>query len=99
MHIVCIIKQCPSSSDPAKNISNVKKHGIDLVDVEGVFHDPVALTVEDREHKEQRFVTLGMDNFDRLLVVVYTWRDGDVIRVISARRADSQERKAYEEKR
>jgi uncharacterized protein len=37
--------------DPAKNIANIKKHGIDLADVEGVFHDSLALTMEDRGHR------------------------------------------------
>lgn len=71
--------------------------GVDLADVEGVFFDPRALTREDRDHGEERFVTLGMDGFGRLLVVVYTYRDEDEIRVISARQAEPRERRAYEE--
>lgn len=81
--------------DPAKNLANRRKHGIDLVDVEPVFFDSRALTQEDRDHGEARFLTLGMDGYGRLLVVCYTWR-GDTIRVISARKADPAERKVYE---
>lgn len=81
--------------DPAKNRVNTRKHGIDLADVEGVFYDLNAITIEDRVHSEQRFVTLGMDGFGRLLVVCYTYR-GDIIRAISARKAEPHERKAYE---
>ncbi|MBU3694374.1 MAG: BrnT family toxin [Rhodocyclaceae bacterium] len=81
--------------DPAKNLANRRKHGVDLVDVEPVFFDPLALTKEDRDHGEARFLTLGMDGYGRLPVVCYTWR-GDAIRVISARKADPAERKVYE---
>ncbi len=81
--------------DPAKNDANLRKHGIDLADIEGVFHDQNAITIEDRDHKEQRFLTLGIDDFGRLLVVCYTYR-GYSIRAISARKAESHERKAYE---
>ncbi|MDD5388350.1 MAG: BrnT family toxin [Gallionellaceae bacterium] len=49
--------------DLAKNRINRRKHGIDLVDVEGVFYDPLALTREDKDHDEDRFVTLGLDGF------------------------------------
>lgn len=82
--------------DPAKNKANVRKHGIDLADVEDVFYDFHAVTIEDRDQKEQRFVTLGMDGFGRLLVVCYAYRGETTIRVISARLADRSERKAYE---
>lgn len=81
--------------DPTKNRINIRKHGIDLADVEAVFYDLNAITVEDRDHKEQRLVTLGMDSFGRLLVVCYTYR-GNTIRAISARKAEPHERKAYE---
>lgn len=82
--------------DPAKNSTNIRKHRIDLADVGGVFYDPHAITIEDRDHSEQRFVTLGMDGFGRLLAVCYTYR-AEAIRVISARMAEPRERKAYEE--
>ena len=82
--------------DPAKNAVNIKKHGIDLADVEGVFYDQSALTIEDGDHDEQRFVTLGMDDLGRILVVCYTYRGPATIRLISARKAKPHERKDYE---
>ena len=82
--------------DPAKNSANVRKHGIDLSDVDQVFYDAYAVTIEDQAHNEQRFLTLGMDGFGRLLVVCYTHRGEATIRVISARKAEPHERKAYE---
>ena len=46
--------------DPIKNKINLQKHQIDLADIEGIFYDDRALTIEDRDHDEERFVTLGM---------------------------------------
>jgi len=85
--------------DPLKNAANIRKHGISFADVEAVFYDPYAMTIEDCDHKEQRFLTLGMDGFDRLLVVCYTYRDEATIRLISARKAEPLQRKSYEEGR
>jgi hypothetical protein len=61
-----------------------------------VFYDPYAITIEDRDHKERRFVTIAMDGFGRLLVVCYAYRGETTIRLISARKAESRERKIYE---
>jgi uncharacterized DUF497 family protein len=82
--------------DPTKNRSNISKHGVDLAEVEDVFYDDNALTREDRDHDEERFVTVGLDGFGRLLVVAYTYRGEDEIRVFSARLAEPHERRAYE---
>ena len=76
--------------------ANIRKHGVDLADVEGVFYDPAAITIEDRDHGEQRFVTLGMDGSGRLLVVCYAYQDEATIRVISARKAQPHECDDYE---
>lgn len=84
--------------DPAKRDANIKKHGIDLADVEGVFFDPRALTMEDHDHDEQRFVTIGTDAFGRVLVVCYAYRAESAIRVISARKATASERNSYQGK-
>ena len=81
--------------DPNKADSNRRDHGIDFADVFGVFEDPYALTIDQIVRGEERHVTLGMDSFGRLLVVVYTWR-GDIIRIISARTATRTEQRDYE---
>ena len=80
--------------DINKAKSNLKKHGVDFADAVTVFDDFNALTIEDPDHSEERFVTLGMDSYGRILVVAYTWR-GDIPRLISARKATKQERKQY----
>lgn len=82
--------------DDQKQRSNLEKHGIEFADAVSVLNDAAALTREDEDSEELRFVTLGSDATGRLMVVVYTYRDEDVIRMISARRATRAERTAYE---
>ena len=84
--------------DLRKARENQKKHGVRFTDVEPVFYDPHAITTEDRSSvEEQRFLTLGIDGFARVLVVTYTFRE-ERIRIISARKASPGEVKAYEER-
>jgi uncharacterized DUF497 family protein len=79
-----------------KAASNLQKHGIEFADAVSVFSDDLAITIPDNRFDEDRFVTIGMDAFSRILVVVFTWR-GEDIRLISARLAERRERKQYEE--
>jgi len=79
-----------------KAAANVRKHGIDFADAVSVFSDDLAITISDERFNEERFITIGVDAFSRILVVVYTVRDDD-IRIISARKATRQERQQYEE--
>lgn len=80
--------------DPAKAAANAVKHGVQFSDAVSVFSDERALTIEDAHPEEERYVTIGVDAFVRLLVVVYGWR-GKTIRVISARKATRAERTHY----
>ena len=82
--------------DPKKAAENLRKHGVDFADAVGVFFDDFALTIDDEHDTEERFVTIGTDPLNRVLVVVYTWR-GENIRIVSARKADMRERRYYEE--
>ena len=85
-----------SDFDPKKDAANLKKHGVSLSEGDGVLNDPLAITVEDDSAEgEQRFVTIGMNVFGSLMIVVYTPR-GDEARIISVRKADPKERRAYE---
>ena len=81
--------------DPDKARINLRKHGVDFADAATVFDDPLAITIPDEKADEYRFVTIGSDAEGRLLVVVYSWRGGN-IRIISARAATRRERKHYE---
>lgn len=82
--------------DPDKAATNLHKHDISFADAVAVFGDELALMVADEFADEERFVILGTDAFGRLLVVVYTWRGENRIRIISARKATRHERKEYE---
>ena len=81
--------------DKSKAKKNLLKHGIAFADTFAVFEDSNAVTLEDDGSNEQRYITIGMDGFGRILVVVDTWRDEN-IRIISARKAVRSEVKQYE---
>jgi uncharacterized protein len=80
--------------DRTKARANLRKHGVDFGDAATAFADAEALTIPDNDEDEDRFATIAMDALGRILVVVFTWR-GQRIRIISARRASSQERRQY----
>jgi uncharacterized protein len=88
--------------DPAKAQSNLKKHHVSFEIATRVFTDPFAVVGQDRiENGEHRWQTLGIVDGYLLLLVAHTVRDdeddAEVIRIISARRADPKERKRYEQ--
>ena len=85
--------------DPRKDVTNQRKHGVSFEEAQTVFSDDRALLIPDPEHsdEEDRFVLLGLSAVARMLVFCHCYRtDDDVIRIISARRADRSEREAYE---
>jgi uncharacterized protein len=83
--------------DPTKAASNLKKHGIEMSEGEGVLRDPLCLSVEDEfVQGEQRFVAIGANAFGQLRVIVYTYRGENTVRAISVRRPDPIEVRAYE---
>jgi len=81
--------------DPGKAADNLQKHGVDFADAVIALEDENALTIEDLDHEEQRFKTLGMGPWLNILFVIYAYRDQDRIRIISARKADRSEIKQY----
>jgi len=83
---------------PAKARGNLKKHGVSFEEAQSVFYDEFARQFYDVEHSdnEDRFILLGKSNQSRLLVVCHCERaEGNVIRIISARKATAKERKFY----
>lgn len=87
--------------DPAKAASNLRKHGVSFEEAVEVFEDPLGYTEQDRiVDGEQRWQATGMSRRFVLLVVAYaTWDDEqniEIVRIVSARRAEKHERKAYE---
>src|ERR1043165_3822273 len=84
--------------DERKNRSNQHKHGISFEEAETVFLDDHALLIDDPDHSddELRFVLLGFSSALNMLAVCHCERsDGEVIRIISARKADRWERAQY----
>jgi len=86
--------------DPRKAEANFRKHEVRFTEAVPVFVDYLAITSTDDESDphEVRFVTMGTGMKGRVLVVVYCYR-GRKIRIISARPAEAQERRQYEEQR
>jgi uncharacterized DUF497 family protein len=85
--------------DEAKNRSNRRKHGITFDEARTAFLDENARAVPDPDHSgdEDRFVLLGLSTSLRVLVVCHCYRQKDeVIRIISARKADRDELKQYQ---
>jgi uncharacterized DUF497 family protein len=84
--------------DADKALANLRKHGVRFDEAETVFGDPLSKTISDPLHsaEESRFVTTGLSNLGRVLVVVHADSD-DRIRIISARLITAGERRTYEE--
>ncbi len=85
--------------DEKKAASNCTKHGVTFDEASTVFADPLAVIFDDEEHSadEVREIIVGHSVFERLLLVSFTERGDDLVRIISARKATKRERKDYEE--
>ena len=89
--------------DPAKALSNLRKHGVSFDQAATVFLDALALTVYDAtsSQDEERWFTLGFDAGGKLLAVAHIYQDIETaharVRIISARPASKRERRYYEE--
>ena len=84
--------------DPRKDSANQRKHGISFEEAQSVFFDENAVQFYDEHHSEQedRFIMLGLSIHSRILVVCHCEREsGNVIRIISARKATRSERQYY----
>jgi len=83
--------------DDEKAKGNLEKHGVGFDEGATIFNDPLIATMPDPDHSgsEERYVSIGISMRGDLLVVVHTER-GERIRLISCRKANSVERKTYE---
>jgi uncharacterized DUF497 family protein len=83
--------------DGEKAASNVTKHGVTFEEASTVFGDPLAVIFDDEEHSgdEIREIIIGHSILERLLLVSFTERGEDTLRIISARKATKRERKDY----
>jgi len=82
--------------DDAKNQINIRKHGIDFRDAVDIFNHPLLCWEDDRcDYGEERWIAIG--RIQHLTgVVIYTEKVGDVLRIISARKATKREVNHYE---
>jgi hypothetical protein len=87
--------------DSNKAEINQQKHSIHFSEALTVFSDPLEITINDPTHSinEYRFLSIAKSKQERLLVVSYTERHENVIRIINARLATKQEKKHYENNR
>jgi uncharacterized DUF497 family protein len=86
--------------DREKAAANYRDHGIQFNEAATVLEDESALTREDTEAlDEQRFVSVGMSSDGHVLVVVFTHREPDIVRIISAWKANRRQRREYEKGR
>lgn len=84
--------------DEAKNDSNVRKHGIDFTDAPEVFEYPMLTWLDTQSnYGEDRWCAIGMTG-GHVVKLVFTERgDGEIMRVISLRKANKHERQRYQE--
>jgi len=86
--------------DEQKNIANIKKHGISFEEAATVFYDDEAILFDDPDHstEENRFLILGVSQTEKLCIVSHCYKDSeDRIRIISARKANKEEKGVYNE--
>jgi uncharacterized DUF497 family protein len=79
--------------DPAKSEANAAKHGIDFIDDQALWNDPMLLEADARSDNEARFLVVGRID-DKYWSAVFARREGKV-RIISVRRARRQEIERY----
>jgi len=80
--------------DEKKRQSNIAKHGIDFLLASQMFDGRVRLDFESPRDDEHRILSITeLDG--KVIAVAWTWRDEDVVRIISARRARREEERAY----
>ena len=83
--------------DLEKGQTNIRKHGVSFEEAKTALYDPFAWVMEDDESiYETRFLLLGKSENSRILLVVYAYRQDEVIRIISARKATTKEKTQYE---
>ncbi|MBQ9458139.1 MAG: BrnT family toxin [Bacilli bacterium] len=92
------MKELSFEWDPRKADSNIVKHGIGFMEAVTVFRDPLAIIIADPDSSpnEERFLILGLNSAAKMLVVCYCLRENEtVIRIISARKATTNEERHY----
>jgi len=84
-----------------KNLTNQEKHGVSFEEAREVFEDPLQISKLDHRFNyfEERWITIGSTKQYQILVVAnmfFTDEGEEIIRIISARKANTNERRSYE---
>ncbi len=83
--------------DEGKNLENIRKHEIDFADVPAMFNGEMLIELDNRfDYGEDRWCGIGFLGFG-IAIVIWTERRQNVIRIISARRANRHEQKRFEQ--
>ncbi|MEI1376337.1 BrnT family toxin [Nostoc sp. UHCC 0926] len=83
--------------DETKNLENIRKHRIDFADVPGMFDNSMLIELDERfDYGEDRWIGIGFLG-NGVAVVVWTERQNNIVRIISARRANRNERQRLEQ--
>ena len=96
MDIHSTLHGIPFVWDSAKARANLAKHGVAFETAAEAFFDPFLRLADASRHAEDRLAFLSMTETSRLLFVVFTERQGEQYRIISARPATRTERREYE---
>jgi uncharacterized protein len=81
--------------DEEKNAANIIKHGVDFLDAALIFENPTIEDVdESADYGEIRTIAIGLSQ-ETVLRVIFTWRGENVIRIISAWKANKRDTKKY----
>jgi uncharacterized protein len=81
--------------DEEKNAANIKNHGIDFLNAALIFEHPTLEAIDNRaDYGEVRHIAFGLSG-ETVLQVVYTWRGDNIIRIISARKANRHDTERY----
>jgi len=93
---VCYTYDLRFEWDPAKAAVNRRKHGVSFEEAAECFRDPLAMVLDEPRHPD-RLILIGVSQRRRVIFTVFAERGPATIRIISARRATSNERRKYEE--
>ena len=81
--------------DENKNLVNIQKHSVDFNNVPEIFNGPMIINIDDRiDYGEERYIGIGFLR-DIIAVVIFVEKDDDIIRIISARKANKNESKIF----
>ena len=96
-NVVIIVTTMRFEWDENKNNENIRKHGFDFADAWQVFENPLIAKLDDHgNYCEDRWIGVGMMSNGIVVVLVFTERERETIRIISLRRATKNERTRYE---